>query len=331
MKWPPLQQMMTALALAGACGGAAGAATLDFGVSYRSEGAQLWDGGLLRLGVSEVPLGRATLSAGVSNRAVEAGVSGGFSLPPAGALTLRGDAALTYWGGVRLASRASGTLGPVALNVGGSLFTAAATDVDPLAAWTLAPTDLRARGWTADFTARYRVNRTLVAVLGGEFGPQNHGLAGAEWRRDLTRVLPPAEGDDPGTEPLTETTGSVTLRLGARAGQDVLGVTGGVSYSAGSGLTLALDALAGAGGWGAVGSLQAPDPVGEGSDARLYVAYEPWRRASAPLRAGAEVSLPAGPGVLSAAVRGGVGADGAGSFGARVGYSLPLGARAEQP
>lgn len=322
---------MTVLALAGACGGAAGAVTLDFGVSYRSGGAQLWDGGLLRLGVTDLPLGRATLSAGVSNRAVEAGISGGLSLPPAGALNLRADAALTYRGGVRLASRASGTLGPVALNVGGAFFTAAATDVDPLAAWTLTPTDLRERGWTADFTARYRVTRNLVAVLGGEFGPQNHGLAGAEWRRDLTRVLPPAEGDEPGTEPLTETTGSVTLRLGARAGQDVLGVTGGVSYTAESGLSLGLDALAGAGGWGVVGSLSAPDPLGEGSDARLYVAYEPWRRASAPLRAGAEVSVPAGPGTLSAAVRGGTNAGGAGGFGVRVGYSLPLGTSPERP
>ncbi|MBB5233440.1 hypothetical protein [Deinococcus budaensis] len=330
MKRPPLKRMMTALALAGACGGAAGAATLDFGVTYRS-GAALWDGGLLRFGVSEVPLGRATLSAAVSNRAVEAGVGGGLSLPPAGALTLRADAALTYRGGVRLAPRASGTLGPVALNVGGAFFTAAATEVDPLAAWTLTPTDLRARGWAADFTARYRVGRALVAVLGGEFGPQNQGFAGAEWRRDLTRVLPPAEGDDPATEPLTETTGSVTLRLGARAGQGVLGVTGGVSYSAESGLSLALDALAGPGGWGAVGSLSAPDPLGEGSDARLYVAYEPWRRASAPLRAGAEVSLPAGPGTLSAAVRGGLTASGTSGFGVRVGYSLPLGAWPERP
>jgi hypothetical protein len=311
--------MMTALALAGACGGVAGAATLDFGAAYRSEG-------LLRVGVTDVALGRGSLSAWVSNRAFEASLTGGLSLPPAGALSLGADAALTYRGGLRLAARAAGTLGPVALNLGGAFFTAAATEVDPLAAWTLAPTDLRTRGANLDFTARYRVSRTLIATLGGEFGPQNHGLLGAEWRRDLTRVLPPEGGDDPEAGPLTGRTGTLALRLGARAGQDVLGVTGGVSYSAESGVALALDALAGPRGWGAVGSLSAPDLLGAGSETRLYLAYEPWRRASAPLRAGAEVSLPAGPGTLSVDVRGGTG-----GVGARVGYRFPLGRTPDRP
>ncbi|GMA17379.1 hypothetical protein [Deinococcus metallilatus] len=320
-----MKRMMTALALAGACAGGAGALALDFGVTYRA-GAP-WDGGLLRAGVHDVTFGRGTLSAGVSNRAVEVGVVQGFSLPPAGALSARADAALTWSGGVRLSSRANGTLGPVALDLGGTFFTAPAVNVDPLAAWTLAPTDLRTGGWNADFTARYRVNRTLIAVLGGEFGPQNQGLLGVEWRRDLTRVLPPAEGDDPDAEPATERTGTLALRLGARAGQDVRGVTGGVTYSAESGFTVALDALAGPGTWGAVGSLSAPDVLGEGSTTRLYLAYEPWRRASAPLRAGAEATLPVGRGTLSLDVRGGTG-----GLGARVGYSFPLGGTSpEQP
>ncbi|MDL2344943.1 hypothetical protein QOL99_12400, partial [Deinococcus sp. MIMF12] len=220
--------------------------------------------------------------------------------------------------------RASGTLGPVALNVGGSFFSAAATDVDPLAAWALTPTDLRARGWVADVTARYRVSRTLVAVAGGEFGVQPHALLGAEWRRDLTRTLPLEEGDDPGAEPLTARTGSVTLRLGARAGADVLGVTGGVSYAAESGLSASLDALAGPGGWGAVGSLGVPGLLGEESSTRLYVAYEPWRRAAAPLRAGAEVAVPLGSGTLTTDLRGG-----SGGFGVRASYRFPLGSGGE--
>ncbi|WP_231557248.1 hypothetical protein [Deinococcus sp. YIM 77859] len=249
-----MKRVMAALALAGAWGGTAGAASLDFGAAYRTGG-----GGLLRAGVSNVAAGPGTVAAAVSNRAVEASVTRGLSLPPAGAASARVDAALTWQGGLRLSTDAAGTLGPVALNLGAALFTVRATAVDPLAAWSLAPTDLRVSGWNAGFTARYRVNRTLVALVGGEFGPQNHLLGGVEWRRDLTRVLPPAEGEAPEGEPETERTGTLALRLGARAGRDVLGVTGGVTYSTEAGFGLALDVLAGPGPWGVVGSLSAPD------------------------------------------------------------------------
>ncbi|WP_246580376.1 hypothetical protein [Deinococcus aestuarii] len=330
-----MTRMMTALALAALSGGA-GALNLDFGVTYRSGGASVWDGGLVRFGVSDIALGRGTLAAGVSNRALEVGVTQGLSVPLLGAVAATADAAVTWGGGVRLASRVNVTLGPVALNAGGAFFTAGATAVDPLAAWTQAPTDLRERGANADVTARYRVSRTLIAVAGGEFGAQPQALAGVEWRRDLTRPLPPAEGDDPEAGPATERTGSVTLRLGARAGRDVLGLAGGVSYSAESGVTLALDALAGTGAggaatWGVTGSLSAPDLLGEGSLAQVYVAYEPWRTASAPLRVGTEVRVPTGSGTLSVDVRGGRLPGGPAGFGARVGYTFPLGGPPEEP
>lgn len=305
---------MTALTLAAALASSAGAVNLDFGAAYRTGGP--W----LSAGVSDIPLGRGTFSVTASNRAVEARTTRGFSLPPAGALSASASAAVTWRGGVRLTSAGTATLGPVALNLGGAFFTAGAAEVDPLAAWTPEPTDLRARGWNADLTARYRVGRTLIAVLGSEFGPQNNVSGGVEWRRDLTRVLPPAEGDDPEAEPATERAGTLTLRLGARAGRGVLGVTGGVTYGTEAGVSVALDALAGPGSLGAVGSLSAADLLGEGSTTRLYLAYEPWRLASAPLRAGAEATLPAGPGTLSVDVRGGTG-----GLGARLGYSLPLG------
>lgn len=293
----------------------AGAVNLDFGAAYRTGG-----GPWLAAGVSDIPLGRGTFSVSASNRAVEVATTQGFSLPPAGAISASASAAVTWRGGLRLTSGGTATLGPVALNLGATFFTGGAAEVDPLAAWTLTPTDLRDRGWNADLTARYRVSRTLIAVLGGEFGPQNNVSGGVEWRRDLTRVLPPAEGDDPEAEPATERTGTLTLRLGARAGRGVLGVTGGVTYSTEAGVAVALDALAGPGSLGAVGSLSAADLLGEGSTTRLYLAYEPWRLASAPLRAGAEATLPAGPGTLSVDVRGGTG-----GLGARLGYSLPLG------
>ncbi|ABF45847.1 hypothetical protein Dgeo_1552 [Deinococcus geothermalis DSM 11300] len=314
------RRWMTVLALAGAAGGVAGAVNLDFGVAYHS-GTSGW----ARVGVSDLALGRGTLTLGVSNRALEASVVQGFSLPPAGTVSARLEAAVTQQGGLRLAPGVSGTLGPVALNLAGTFFTAGATEIDPLAAWTLAPTDLRASGWNADLTARYRVSRSLIALASGGFGAQNQGSLGLEWRRDLTRTLPPAAGDDPGSAPTTETLGSLALRLGTRAGQGVLGVTGGLTYRAASGLTLALDALAGPESWGVTGSLNAPDLLGEGSMFALYVADEPWRQASAPLRVGAEVTVPAGPGTLGLAVRGGQWPGRAGGVGARVSYSFPLG------
>ncbi|KEF34400.1 hypothetical protein RDMS_07060 [Deinococcus sp. RL] len=302
------------LALSALLGGAAGAAGLEFGVT-----AAVPSGLLPRVAVTDLEWGRLSFGAAASTRALEARVSGGLSLPPAGAVTLTGGAAVTGRGGVRLETRASGTLGPVALNVGVRAFTAPATDVDPLAAWSLAPIDERARGWGADLTARYRLSRTLVAVAGGEVGPQPQAFAGAEWRRELTRPLPPSEGEDPAADPLTERVGSLTLRLGARAGADVLGVTGGVTYAAETGPSASVDVLAGPGSWGAVGSVGLPGLLGEESAARLYVAYEPWRRAAA-LRAGAELERPLGPGTLLAEVRGG-----SGGFGVRGTYRFSLG------
>ncbi|MDB5045819.1 MAG: hypothetical protein JWQ08_1869 [Deinococcus sp.] len=335
---------MTVALGAALLGTAAGAVDVDFGVSYRTGtdvlgAGSLWQQTTARVGVSNVSvLGgtpvAGTLSAGVSNRAVDVGYALGLSLPPLGAVSSRTDLAVTWQGGLRLSSRATGTAGPVALNAGASFFTTSATAVDPLAAWTFAPTDLRNRGVAADLAARYRVNRTLVAVLGGEFGAQNQGFVGIESRRDLTRVLAPSEGDDPTLEPATERTGTLTFRAGARAGRDILGVTGGLTYATEAGLSLGLDALAGRGQtdsgstgltYGLTASVTAPDLLGEGSNLRLYSAYEPWRTASAPLRVGAEAILPLGPGELSLDVRGGRNPSGTAGFGARVGYRLPLG------
>lgn len=319
-------------------GSSAGAVDLDFGVAYQVDTGRttgnFWQYAAARVGVSEVSALGGTLSAGVSNRAVDVGYALGLSLPPLGAVSSRTDLALTWQGGLRLSSRATGTAGPVALNAGASFFTTSATAVDPLAAWTFAPTDLRDRGLAADLTARYRVNRTLVAVLGAELGAQNQGFVGLESRRDLTRVLPPSEGDDPTLEPATERTGSLTFRVGARTGQGILGLTGGLTYATEAGLSLGLDALAGRGqmGSGSTGftygltaSVTVPELLGEGSSLRLYSAYEPWRTASAPLRVGAEASLPLGPGQLSLDLRGGRSTGGTAGFGARVGYRLPLG------
>lgn len=135
-----------------------------------------------------------------------------------------------------------------------------------------------------------------------------------------------AEPDDSATaEPETEVSGTVTWRLGARAGQGVLGLTAGIGYDTPSGINLGLDTLVGPGSFGVTASLSAADVLGQGSTLRVYGAFEPWRRHSMPLRAGLEATLPAGPGELGVDLRGGRAPSGNFGYGARVSYSLPLG------
>ncbi|WP_309572312.1 hypothetical protein [Deinococcus sp.] len=304
--------------------GAAHAATVDFGVAYHSGGTGVLDSSWARVGAGGMRVLGGTATFGVSTRAVDAGYSRSLSLPPLGAVTSSTALAVTYSGGVRFTSRANATAGPIALSAGGSYFTTSATSVDPLAAWTATPTDLRGSGWTADVTARYRVSRTLVAVLGGEFGSQAQGFAGVEGRRDLVRTLPPAEDDDPAAPPETEITGTINWRVGARAGRDVLGATAGVSYSTPSGVNVSMDALLGPSSLGLTAGVSAADVLGVGSTLRLYGAYEPWRTASAPLRAGVDYGVPLGSGTLTLTVSGGRDLAGQLGFGARIGYGLDL-------
>ncbi|MFC6748417.1 hypothetical protein [Deinococcus aquaticus] len=305
------------------------------------------------------------MSAALSSRAAQVGYARSLSLPPLGAATARTDLAVTWQGGVRVESRASAGVGPVALNLAGAYFTAPVTDVDPLAPFAQAPADLRERGWNAALTARYRVNRDLIAVLGGELGAQPQLSAVVEGRRAVTRPVPPTDQPPAGEEetdvttldpaltdpaladatpadamnrgdamdtdeamtdeqPETETVGTLTWRAGVLAGRDVLGLTGGVSYATGNGLSIGVDALAGVNTYGVSGSVSAPDLLGEGSILRLYAAYEPWRTASSPLRTGVSASFPAGSGTLTLDASAGRTLQGQAGFGVRVGYTLPL-------
>lgn len=305
----------------------AGATDIDFGVSYPFTA---------RLGVSDWRVLSGAVSAGVSTRGLDISYARGISVAPLGALnsTLKGQVA--WNGGFRVSSATTGALGPVALNVSAAYFTTTASTFDPLAGWTLAPTDLRERGWNADLGVRYRVNRQTVAVLGSELGGPWNVYGGAEFRRDLTRTLPRAEGDDPESPLETETTGTLTYRLGARAGTDVLAATAGVTYATPDGLSFALDAQygperGGNSGLGILGSISFPDALGENSSLRTYAAYEPWRWNTNPLRAGVELTRPVGPGTLKLDVRGGLTRSGETGFGVTVGYSYPLGGTPQEP
>ncbi len=343
VRLPPRAALLGGLLLLPALGGAH-AASVNFGVAYvRPADPWTWPA-WARVGVDDVALGGGTLSASLSTRALSVGYRRSLSLPPLAAVTASTDLTVTRQG-YRVGSRASGSAGPVAVTAGGALFTVPATASDPLAAYAEAPTDLRERGWNADLAVRYRVNRDLVAVLGGEFSPQAYGTLGVEGRRTLTRLLPvdpadlpqdSADGSDPAPipDPETEVTGTVTWRAGVRGGPGLLALTGGAGYVTPAGLTLNLDALLGvqdwrdrasrARTWGLTGSVGAPDLLGEGSTVRVYAAYEPWRLAASPLRAGVNAAVPAAGGTLNVDVAGGRGQDGTLGFGVKLGYGFDL-------
>lgn len=294
--------------------GSAHATDLDFGVSLAATPTlQLTP----RLGLSGVPLAGGRLAAAVSTRGVQGSYERSLTLPPLGAATVSAELGVPWSGGLRARARGTGTVGPVALNVGGSYFTASALALDPLAGWRAEPTDLRPSGWAADLSARYRVSRALIAVAGGELGAQPNAFAGIEHRRDLTRAAPNASGEDAEAE----TTGTLTLRGGVRAGRGVLGLTGGLSYAGESGVGASLDLLVGRG-FGVQGALTLPEVLGFSPN--LYAAYEPWRAAAAPLRYGLEATRDLGRGTLLLAARGGQMPAGVSGFGAEVRYRLTL-------
>lgn len=307
--------------------GSAGATTLDFGVSAPATA---------RIGVSDLRLLGGAVGAGLSTRGLDLSYGRGLAVPPLGAVNVSSRFQVAWSGGQRLSSAASGTVGPVALSLDGVAFSTAATTFDPLAGWTLEATDLRDRGFRADLGLRYRLSRQTVAALNTELGGQSSVYAGAEWRRDLTRTLPPAEGDDPNAPAETESSGALTYRAGVRLGRGVLGAVGGLTYARDDGKTFVLDAQVGPGdgghsGLGLVGSVTLPDVLGDTSLLRVYGAYEPWRENVMVLRAGVEASRQVGAGTLSVALRGGQDRAGTGGFGASLGYSLVLGGGAAQP
>ena len=294
----------------------AGATSLDFGVSYVPAGGTLLQDGLLRIGVQDVQLGGFGLAAGLSSRALDASLTRSLVLPGLGVARLKADGAVLYAGGLssvglRGGLNLSGTAGPVALTLSGSAWNASLTGFDPLARWAEVAPDLRDSGAALGASARYRLNRDTVLNVAGTLGGQSSVLAQAEFRQ-----------------------GDLSYRLGVRAGQNVLGVLAGATYTdPDTGLNASLGVLAGPDTLGLSGSLGLDGALGEGSSLRLFAAYEPWRTVSEALRYGAQAGLPLGAGTLSlegyggtrSGDTGGTGSTAGQGFGLKVGYLLPLG------
>ena len=295
-------------ALAALTSSLAGAVSLDFGVSYAPSGSTLLQDSLLRIGVQDVQLAGFGLSAGLSSRSLDASLSRSLVLPGLGVARVRLNGAVLYTGGLRGGLNLSGTAGPVALTLSGSAWNASLTRFGPLERWAEVAPDLRDSGAALGVSARYRLDRDTVLNVAGTLGGQSSVLAQAEFRQ-----------------------GTLSYRLGARAGQGVLGAAAGVTYTdPDTGLSASLDALAGPDTLGLSGHLGLDGALGQGSTARLFAAYEPWRTVSEVLRYGAQASLPLGAGTLSLEGYGGTHSGGTGGtagqgFGLKVGYLLPLG------
>ncbi|WP_424949632.1 hypothetical protein [Deinococcus sp.] len=280
----------------------AGAASLDFGASYAPAGGTLLQDGVFRVGVQDVQIAGFGLAAGLGTRGLDAALSRSLVLPGLGVVRVRADGAAQYTGGLRGGLSLSGTAGPIALTLTARAWNAGLTRFDPLARWAELAPDLRDNGAALGVAARYRLNREVVLNVAGDLGGQSSLLAQAELRQE-----------------------ALNYRLGLRAGQGVLGVAAGVTYTdPDSGLNAALDLLAGPDTLGLSGHLGLDGALGEGSSVRVFAAYEPWRSTSEVLRYGAQASLVVGTGTLNLEGYGGSRGAGQQGFGLKVRYLLPL-------
>ena len=311
MPSPSRSLLALALTLAPLTSGLAAATSLDFGVSYAPSGGTLAQDGLLSVGVQDLQLSGFSVAAGLSTRGLDAVLSRSLVLPGLGVARARASGALLFSGGLRGGLSVSGTAGPVALTLTGSAWNAGLSALDPLARWAETAPDLRESGASLEVAARYRLNRDVVLNVVGDLGGQSTLLAQAERRAD-----------------------ALSYRFGVRAGQGVLGLSAGATYTdPDSGLNAALDALAGPDTLGLTGHLGLDGALGDGSSLRVFVAYEPWRTTSEVFRYGAQASLPLGNGILNLEGYGGsrdLSLQDQG-FGLKVGYALSLGAADPAP
>lgn len=311
------------------------ATELHFGASYSHTVAPFWT---VQLGFNDWEVAQGSVNGELSNRALQLGYRRSLTLPALGGVQAQSSVALAFGevSGVRISSQAQAALGPIALNLAGSYFTAPLWTTEPLGQWAAEAKDLRPKGWNIDLEGRYRLSRERIVRFDGEWGNQANGFIGVEGRRDLLETsqmpatpenqpLPPSEDEwtdeELGDTPEPEKVATLTWTVGARAGQDVLGLALGASYALeATGITLAVDGLFGPKTLGVGASAFVPEALGEGSGMRLYAAYEPWRWNVATTRLGAELAWSLGGGQLLWDIRGGTG-----GFGTNVQYSWRLG------
>lgn len=268
------------------------------------------------------------LGLGISNHAVKFSASRGFALPLVATGNVYAHAGISWQGGLQVGAQAEGAAGPFALKFSTLHFTQKANYFDPLSFWTYEPTDTREEGWNTTLRGRYRVARQWIAQVDAELRDQTNIAVVAEYRHDLNKVTPPAPEDGPDAEPLVERIGTLSGRGGVRCGTDVVGALAGLSYMTEAGLELEVDVLAGAaqeaGTFGITASAAKDELLGENSNLRAYVAYEPWRINTASMRVGLEAQKTLGPGQIALDIRTGQTLKNELGWGLRLGYSMPL-------
>ncbi|MFC6591187.1 hypothetical protein ACFP81_03510 [Deinococcus lacus] len=119
-------------------------------------------------------LGSGTLGVRLTPGSGEISYGQLLTLPPLGMVETRSQAGALWAGPAagawHTASQASASVGPIALRLAGNYHTAALTEWEPLAAWTLEPSDTRTQGWNLRLDARVRQEPQRFLLLGGEAG-----------------------------------------------------------------------------------------------------------------------------------------------------------------
>lgn len=251
------------------------------------------------------------LEAGLSNRAVLAGLRAGLDLGPVGRASAGARLAYVYGSGIRLGLDGRGTVGPVALELRAGLWTAPLAAQDPLVPYNADPDQLSPSGYSAAVSGAYRLSRTLVLSLEPRLASDGSQLAARLEARLPELTL----------------SGGPLLAFG-RDGVVYGLALGGRFTPEEAPFRLGLNAFLGAGpggfAYGLAGSAEfdLPEELGTVS---AYAAYEPWRLALAfaPLRLGLGLEVAAGPGTAFLRAQGGA-ASGPFGFGAQLGYRLVL-------
>jgi hypothetical protein len=246
---------------------------------------------------------------GFSLRAVWAGLGGAFDLGPAGRIAADTRLSYVYGDGARVGLNLRGTVGPVALDARGAYWTASAAAEDPLAPLVLRPDPAGESGFLAAADLSYRLGRNDLLRPSVRFSSLSTVLALRYENRSPS---------------LTWSLGGLTAFQSS--GNTFAVVAGLRVVPEDAPFAVSIDGLAGVGPFGFAYGVSADltaDLNEEGGVLRLYGAYEPWRDDAITGRAGAELSLPAGPGEI--AVDGRVGFTPAVAVGGvRVAYRLPF-------
>ncbi len=286
------------------------AQNLELGFSYGSQPFSV-NLALTNLVVLENP--ELSVEFAASNRRVQAGVQSALEFAPIGRATAYARFGVAYAGGVRFEAAARGAIGPVALELAVTAWSATSSAFNPVAPFAWNPDPITDGGFYFAGQGTYRLSRTLFLTAGGRYGSaQSRLFTGLEnragdwnyggnlllaWQSNgLTYGLNPTVRWSPASQPFS------------LEAQGFVGINETVGFGfGGAGLNFNYR-------FEDLGLFNA------------FVIYEIWRLDVLPFRFGANLELNVGPGVAVAQGYGGADINWAFGWGLRVAYRVDLGA-----